>query len=136
MRIGFAFSVGLFLGYVYCRTGKVIITMIMHAVTNGLGSVVMLLIPMMENGGDENIGIVLALLAAILVILIMMISGFVLLYRWIKQKRFHPDNSMSTCIPQNEVVKTIYFNPGVILFYTLCIIAIVMDLFNIEMPSF
>ena len=90
------------------------------------------------EAGDINkaaiagIGIVLMLI----VLIVMTISGFILLIRWIKQKRFVLDESMPDFIPQNEVLKTVYLNPGVILLFVIEIFGIITDLFNIDLKMF
>ena len=70
----------------------------------------------------------------LLVLGFMMIMGFILLFRWIKQKRFVFDESMPDFIPQNEVFKTVYLNPGVIILFVIEIAGIIMTLFDIDLP--
>ncbi len=129
----YAVSAGLFLGYVYCKTGKVLHTMIMHMLLNGSSSIILLVLPILEQSNEDAavISIVLLILM-ILVVGIMSIAGFILLYRWIKQKRFVLDDTMPDCIPQNEVLKTVYLNPGVILLFAVEIAQIIAALFNIN----
>lgn len=131
----YAACVGLFLGYVYCKTGKVLHTMIMHMLLNGTSSVILLLVPVLEQH-DQNSAAIggIGLLAIFLILGIMMIMGFILLFRWIKQKKFVFDESMPDCIPQNEVLKTVYLNPGVILLFVIEIATIITTLFNISLP--
>ena len=126
---------GVFLGYVYCKTGKVILTMLMHMLLNGFSSGIMLIIPMVSGGeeGGKGIAVVGMLLFAVAV-LVMMISGLVLLIRHLKKKDIHLDNSMPTCIPREDVVKTVYLNPGVILFFLLSVYTILSSMFNIRIP--
>lgn len=62
----------------------------------------------------------------------MMITGIVLFIVWMAKRRFRPDNSMVTCIPRNNVFTTVYLNPTVVIFYGLCITAVVMELMNIN----
>lgn len=124
----YAFSVGLFLGYVYCKTGKVIYTMIMHAMLNLISSCIMLLAPAME-GGSKAILIVVPLL---LMMAALIVCGFVQLIRHLKRKDLHLDNTMVTCIPKGEVLKTVYLNPAVLLFVLYCTTEIVMDLMKIS----
>ena len=62
----------------------------------------------------------------------MMITGIVLFIVWMAKRRFRPDNSMVTCIPRNNVFATVYLNPTVVIFYGLCITAVVMELMNIN----
>lgn len=131
----YAFAVGVFLGYVYCKTGKVLLTMLMHMLLNGFSSGIMLIIPMVSGGeeGGKGLAVVGMLLFAVAV-LVMMISGLVLLIRHLKKKDIRLDNSMPTCIPKEDVVKTVYLNPGVILFFLLSIYTILSSMFNIRIP--
>ncbi len=124
----YAFSVGLFLGYVYCKTGKVLYTMIMHALLNLLSSSIMLLLPALEKGNAE-----LLLAATALFVLILAVSGVVQLIRHLKRRDLHLDNSMETCIPKGEVLKTVYLNPCVMLFVLCYSASIVMGLLKISL---
>lgn len=133
----YAGCVGLFLGYVYCKTGKVLYTMIMHMLLNGIGSLILAVVPLVE-GGSEN-GMVLGMIGILLVfvgLVVMTIAGFILLFRWIKRKSFVLDNSMPTCIPEEDVLKTVYLNPGVILYFALSFFAIITELFNLDINLF
>ena len=124
----YAFSVGLFLGYVYCKTGKVLYTMIMHALLNLLSSSIMLLLPAL---GRDEVGLVLIPIA--LVVVFLNVSGVVQLIRHLKRRDLHLDNSMETCIPKGEVLKTVYLNPCVMLFVLCYSASIVMDLLKISL---
>ena len=130
----YAGCVGLFLGYVYCKTGKVIYTMIMHILLNTFSASIMLLIPMLQ-GGEES-GRVLLLVAVGVVIAAMLtmgISGFILIIRTLKKKEIVPDDSMTDAIPKNEVLRTVYLNPGVVLLFAFSTAVIVMDLLNLQL---
>lgn len=124
----YAFSVGLFLGYVYCKTGKVLYTMIMHALLNLISSSIMLLLPALEGGNAK-----LLLAATALFVLILAVSGVVQLIRHLKRRDLHLDNSMETCIPKGEVLKTVYLNPCIMLFVLCYSASIVMDLLKISL---
>lgn len=125
----YAFTIGLFLGYVYCKTGKVLYTMIMHALVNLISSSIMLLIPLFSLG---TIGTVI-LLAVAVAVAAMLIMGFVQLILHLKKKDLRLDNSMITAIPSGEVVKTVYLNPCVLVFLVYTTAAIVMSLMNISL---
>lgn len=131
----FAGCVGLFLGYVYCKTGKVLYTMIMHMLINGTSTVLLLLLPSgdLPNADAAAISFI-GILLMMLVLGIMMILGIIHLIRWIKQKKFVFDESMPAFIPQNEVLKTVYLNPGVLLLLVIGIAEIIATLFNINLP--
>ena len=130
----YASVVGLFLGYVYCKTGKILYTMIMHMLLNGCSTVILLLLPMFENQDTSTAAVsIIVLLLLLLVLGVMMIAGFILCFLWIKRKRFVFDESMTDFIPQNEVLKTVYLNPGVILLFVIQAAGIIADLFNIDL---
>ena len=126
----YAFSVCLFLGYVYCKTGKVIYTMVMHALLNTISSSVMLLAPMMSDGGRFA---ALAVILCLLVITALFLTGFAQVIRHLKRKDLRLDNTAPACIPGNEVVSTVYLNPGVSLFVLFSIFTIAMQLLNIQL---
>ena len=125
----YAFSVGLFLGYVYCRTGKVLITIVMHALLNAISSSLMLIAPMLQQ--DRTAAVIL-LIPAFLLVAGLFVSGWIVLIRSRKRGTFRPDNSMETCIPRNEVLHTVWLNPGVVLFVLYLVVSIVLDLLNIR----
>ena len=131
----FAFSVGLFLGYVYCKTGKVLYTMIMHILLNALSTSLLLIVPLFAS--DNSASKALAAVAGILLLLFiafMVVDGVILLIRKIKSREIRLDNSMQSCIPQGEILKTVYLNIGVILFFVLSFVSIVTGLLNISLP--
>ena len=124
----YAFTVGLFLGYVYCRTGKVLYTIIMHALLNLLSSSIMLFSPLLGNG---TIGMVI-LAALALMVAGLFLMGFVQLICQLRKKDLRLDNSMLTAIPNGEVMKTVYLNPCVMMFILYSTTTIVMSLMNIS----
>lgn len=131
----YAGCVGLFLGYVYCKTGKILHTMIMHILLNGTSSIILLLVPMLEQQDQNSVAIGgISLLLIFLILGIMTVIGFILLFRWIKQKKFVFDESMPDFIPQNEVLRTVYLNPGVILLFVIETATIITALFDISLP--
>ena len=131
----YAGCVGFFLGYVYCKTGKVLYTMIMHILLNAASSLILLALPMIEqNQADSAAAAFIAIILLMIIFGIMTVAGFVLLIRRIKQKRIVFDESMPGCIPQNEVLKTVWLNPGVILLVILEGAEIFAALFDISLP--
>ena len=124
----YAFTVGLFLGYVYCRNGKVLYTIIMHALLNLLSSSIMLFSPLLGNG---TIGMVI-LAALALMVAGLSLMGFVQLIYHLRKKDLRFDNSMLTAIPNGEIVKTVYLNPCVMMFILYSTTTIVMSLMNIS----
>ncbi len=130
----YASVVELFLGYVYCKTGKVLYTMIMHMLLNGTSTVILLLLPLFEQEDTSGAAISLIVLLLVLLVLgVMTIVGFIQFFLWIKRKKFVFDESMPDFIPQNEVLKTVYLNPGVILLFIVQAVGIIADLFNIDL---
>ena len=127
----YAFAVGLFLGYVYCRTGKIHITMIMHALLNGLSSMLLLVAPLLQKGVGE-----LAILLLVLAIVVMLIGGVVQLVRHLKSRDLHLDDSMEACLSRTQVLKTVYLNPCVLMFVLYCVVEITTDLLNIHVAVF
>lgn len=125
----YAFIIGLFLGYVYCKTGKVLYTMIMHALVNLISSSIMLLLPMLSNGTRGKV--ILAVMAVTVAVLFVM--GVVQLIRHLRKRDFRLDNTMLTAIPSGEVVKTVYLNPCVMLFVVYTTTSIVLGLMNINL---
>ena len=125
----YAFMIGLFLGYVYCKTGKVLYTMIMHALVNLISSSVMMFMPMVSFGAIGTV-IVLSLGVVVAALLIM---GFVQLIIHLRKKDLRLDNSMMTAIPSEEVVKTVYLNPCVLVFLAYTTAGILTGLMNISL---
>ena len=125
----YAFMIGLFLGYVYCKTGKVLYTMIMHALVNLISSSVMMFMPMVSFGAIGTV-IVLSLGVVVAALLIM---GFVQLIIHLRKKDLRLDNSMMTAIPSGEVVKTVYLNPCVLVFLAYTTAGIMTGLMNISL---
>ena len=130
----YAGCVGLFLGYVYCKTGKVIYTMIMHMLLNTISASIMLLLPILQ-GDAENGKVFLLVAVGVLgvAILAMGIAGVILIIRTLKKKDIVPDDSMTDAIPKNEVLRTVYLNPGVVLLFAFSTAVIVMDLLNLQL---
>lgn len=128
----YAFGLGLMFSYVYCRTGKIRYSIILHMIVNTLGSVVA---PFVLSKVDLNAldqlskmaaddpkftdtvteilpGLMLLLLYAG-VLLIMAIVGLVLLI--VRRRRFVLDNP-ELPIPYGKKVSTVWLNIGMVLF--------------------
>ena len=138
----YAFGLGLIFAYVYTLTRMLRYTVLMHMIINFLGSV---LAPGLVNGLDPDL---LATLEAgeatmeqimpalpglatyavyLLFLLISVIAGFVLLFRnWGKQFLL----PASSELPKQTVLKTAYFNWGMILFTVFCLLMIGISLFS------
>ena len=130
----YAFGVGLFLGYVYCRTRRVTVTFLMHSLLNAFSSSLMLLVPLMQEDGDSAAAaVMLAGLAMVLIIAVMVIAGLILVVIHLKKKDMVPDDSMSSAVPKKDALKTIYFNPGVALLFLVSIAGIAAGLLNLNL---
>ena len=131
----FAASVGLFLGYVYCKTGKVRITILMHILLNAFSSAIMLLVPRLsENGESMETLTALLFIVSLLLVAGMFVAGLILLIRYLAKNRFRLDDSMPSAIPRAEVLRTVYLNPGVALLFVFSTAGIVTGLLNISLP--
>ena len=131
----YATGVGLFLGYVYCKSGRVIYTIIMHILLNTLSSSLILLMPLMQ-GGNEDGTILLLVVGGFLFLLIgiMLVAGLILIIRHLRRRDLVLDDATSDAIPKGEILKTVYLNPGVALLFVCSIAGILIDLFKIPMP--
>ena len=130
----YAFGVGLFLGYVYCRTRKVTVTFLMHSLLNAFSSSLMLLVPFMQEDGDSAAAaVMLAALGLVLLIAVMVITGLILTVIHLKKKDMVPDDSMASAVPKEDALKTIYLNPGVMLLFLVSIAGIAAGLLNLNL---
>lgn len=66
--------------------------------------------------------------------LTMGISGFILIIRTLKKKEIVLDDSMADAIPKEDVLKTVYLNPGVVILFAFAAAGIVMGLLNVQLP--
>lgn len=115
-QIPYALAVGLVLGYVYVRTGKIHYTMILHCLVNAQGS---LLGPMVLNLGSEAF-------AAIYIVLVIAfaIYGVVRLVKNLRQIRF----ARMPLEPAPETpVRVCLWNAGMIIFYLLVLSEVIMN---------
>ncbi len=122
----YAASIGLMLGYVYVRTGRILYTIIMHILLNGVSSLIVLA----TTGGSAKASIILLSAAAILTV-VGVIAGIILFF--VKRKKLQFDSDIPDAIPRGEVLRTAYLNPGVVLYYAYCILMIVLALLNISL---
>ena len=125
-QVLFATTVGIFLGYVYCKTGKVLYTIVMHCLLNGFNGIFLLL----TSTGDSEAGMT-ALLVQGAFMAVLAIFGIVFLIRTLIKKDFVLDDSMPTAIPRQEVFKTVYLNLGVILLFAFNIYVMIRDLMGL-----
>ncbi len=121
----YAVSVGLMLGYVYVKTGKILYTIIMHILLNGASSLIVLA----TAGGSAKTSIILLVAAAILIIF-GVIVGIILFF--VKRKKLQFDSDMPDAVPRGEAFRTIYLNRGVMLYFGCWKLVIVLALLNIS----
>lgn len=135
----YAFGLGLIFAYVYTRTRMLRYPVLMHMIINFMGSVIA---PMLLNMLDMDVlnspvaptteqilGMLpglLAYLGYLFVLLGSSIAGLVMLIiHWQKRQLF----LASRQLPWGSAGKTVYGNVGVILFFVICLIMIVLSLF-------
>ncbi len=138
----YAFWLGMVFGYVYSRSGKIHYTMGMHFLINGFSTLVAraasgMLRTASGSGGlsfDDIMGgrstsslAVVGLFGLAAIALVIM--GIVFFCIRIRTLQFYYDEPLE--IPKGQVFKTVYLNPGVILFAAVCIAFIVMNLMGI-----
>lgn len=148
----YAFGVGLMLGFVYVRTGRVRYTIALHATVNLFGGVIAPFILskidadelalLTERAGDmaglgsfdatmmEGISqsTLLWLMLYVLFSMLLMglaIAGAVLLF--LRRRRFRLERAEFP-IPRDRVGGIVYFNPGVIGAVLLCVVLMVMNM--------
>lgn len=134
----YAFGLGLIFAYVYTRTRMLRYPVLMHMIINFMGGVIApLLLNMLDmevlnspNGATteqimQMLPGLLAYLGYLFVLLGSSIAGLVLLIiRW-QKRRFFP---ASRQLPWGTERKAVYGNVGVILFFVVCLIMIVLAL--------
>lgn len=143
-QLFYAFALGLLLGYVYLRTGRLIWSILLHAFINFLGSV---LAPMVLNlseqvaeGADitaamQNGELMPMLVYGLRSLLIMgysslliccFVIGLALFFIHIKKLRFAPAEEP---LEKGRRFSAAFVNPGVMAFFLLCLTSIVLSFF-------
>ncbi len=122
----YCFALGLLLGYIYYNTGKIYITIAIHAIVNFVGSVIApLLTPLsdaleaidIEDSAalmgfvEENIFAIIGLLAFELFVLVSMICAIII--PLIFRKKLKIDRG-EVYIPKNRIMPIVILNAGVI----------------------
>ena len=142
-QFAYAFTLGVFFGFIYVKTGKIIYTIFMHMVVNFLGSVVSLLLlrfsgyeQMMNlmNTPEAIIPYVMDHLVQLsifflylIAVLGVTIAGIVLLIVNAKKFTTYPGEIE---IPGRSRFSVIFLNVGMILFCVYWIIQIILQLFQ------
>lgn len=117
-QFAYAFSLGLFWGFIYVKTRKIKYTIWIHMVINFMGSILPLL---MFRSPDQN------LLFYILFIFLLVISGLVLFFS--KRKKMHL-NAGEIVIPKGRRFCTVILNVGMLLNILFWSAQIVIQLFR------
>lgn len=140
-QFAYAFTLGMFLGFIYVKTGKLIYVILLHMIINFMGSVLGLLILDMSgyqelvqilNSSSITMGDIMEYLPALMLLLsygfaliTLTVSGVVLLI--IKRKRF-------TCrpgeisIPKGRRFSITILNLGMLIFSIFWIVQIILQL--------
>lgn len=113
----YAFILGLFLAYVYIKTGKIIYTMILHAFVNFFGSVASLFlnssVQNIQQISMANIGDITIILVYASILLIAWIVGLYSIFK--KYKKLELNDSYREVYLEKPVT-TVILNVGMILF--------------------
>lgn len=141
-QIPYAFTLGCFFAYIYLRTGKLVYTVLLHAFVNFIGSAAGLLmyqymdlnalLDSIESlATDELIGFIISHRAEFAIFMVYEIVVFLLtiigIILWIMKSRKFKIVSHEQDIPKGSRAKTIFLNPGMIVYL---VIMIGMVLFN------
>ncbi len=129
----YAAGLGLLLGYIYVRTGKLWYTVLLHAIMNFMGGVIApLLAPVAEMAADpETITVMDSFLIMIaglyaFALIGLAIFGLVRLIIRCTQLRWAPTEEE---LPGSKGFATRFLNPGMILYTLLCLAAMVASLY-------
>lgn len=142
----YAFPMGMFMAFLYVKTGKLKITIGIHMIINFLGSIVVTLLTdaigleeytaLMYGGAHEDILMAFIMehllgwilyMGYIVLIFGTVIAGFVLLIVFHKKFRLSPGEVE---IPKGKKFTTVFLNPGMGLFCLFWIVVIVLQLFS------
>ena len=135
----YAFTLGILFSYIYLRTGKIIYSTILHAFINvfcGVLPSILLSMPgydalfeLLENPPEtadaiieffyENLTFITLLSLYEIIQYGMLIAGLVLFIRNLKKIRFEKGRVR---LPRGRTAEIIFFNPGAILLFTVCIV--------------
>lgn len=137
-QFAYAFSLGVFWGFIYVKTGKLIYSIVLHMIINFLGSVVSLFVlqlpflqvdttdaTAMMAAMTEHVGLLLLFLLYTVFIVVILIAGIVLL---IKNRHNFTCCPGETEIPKGKRFSTVILNVGMILFILLWTIQIIAQL--------
>ena len=131
-----AFAVGLLLGYVYLKTGKIVYTMIIHAAVNLVANLVSIVLRLMRsemdgvvNGGPEAIPIMLGMIMLMLLYYAaingLIACGVVFLVKNVRKVKFVGEPFE---LPAGKGMKAALLNVGMIVFFAFCVYMIVTSI--------
>lgn len=141
----YAFTIGIFFGMIYIRTGKLLYTIILHAMVNFLGSVVSVIIinnfsvdllnalsvadaSIAELLTPENMMSIAVLLLFELLIFILVIIGIILwIFNWKKINFYTREHDM----PRGTRFKNVLLNTGMIAYMIFWVIMIIYSIFTV-----
>lgn len=138
----YAFGLGVFLGFIYVKTGKLVYTIVLHALVNFMGTIPGLLLlrtdlfrqlgTMSENTG-EVLGIiethffeVILYLLYLVCILVFVMIGLIF---WALHFRKMKCNPGAVQIPKGKWIRTVIFNAGMGMYFLFWIVQILVQLF-------
>ena len=133
-QFAYATTIGMFLAFIYVKTGKLRYTIIMHMVVNFLGSVVSFFVLDLEElenvfaGGGDLFGVLPGLLVFILYMFVLfgiVVAGIVLLI--VFRKRMHLNAGQIT-LPKGKRFLTVMCNAGMGLFFLYWVVEIVLQI--------
>lgn len=140
----YAFTMGLFLGFIYVKTRNIIYTILIHMLTNFMSSILAMwllkssgYLELMNSGYStqeemmpfimEHLPQMLMLIVYMLAIFALTIAGIIL---WIvKAKRF-TFNPGEVTVPKGKLFSTYLLNVGMILFCAVWLLQIILQLFQ------
>lgn len=139
----YAFSLGLIFGYVYIRTGNILITMGLHGLMNFFGSVVAStllknididrLLDVYSGGdveqiltffGENSLGMIILSIYG-MIIFAMIILGIIFLFSNIRRLTLYEGEIM---IPRERFTKTVFLNLGMVLFILYFFVVIILQI--------
>lgn len=141
----YAFTLGLFLGFIYVRTGNIKYTIILHMIINFMGSGVgVLILKLVDLEAISKLALItdetammqamMEVLPGMLIFLLyffcimsLVIAGFVLCIVFLCKKKFFL-KKVGIALPKGKRFVTVMINAGMILFTLFWIVMIIMQL--------
>lgn len=139
-QFAYAFTLGIFFGFIYVKTGKLIYTITMHMIVNFLSSVILFVLEplgyaeLMNAPGDPTLSMQMAmehlpelLLLSLygLAILVFFIAGIICLAVNFRKMKLRPG---MVSVPKGKLFTASVFNVGMILFTLFWLIQIILQL--------